>query len=68
MGKVLGSIYKSQAFGAAYSTLMMNNKNIHPTYLHPSSHPSTPVPDVLPDASVVCTLLIKLGLTFKKVC
>jgi hypothetical protein len=26
------------------------------------------VPDVLPDASNICTLLIKLGLTFKKVC
>ena len=31
-------------------------------------HPSPPVPDVLPDASNICTLLIKLGLTFKKVC
>ena len=26
------------------------------------------VPNVLPDASNCCTLLIKLGLTFKKVC
>jgi len=27
-----------------------------------------PVPDVFPDASMVCTLLIKPGDTFKKVC
>ena len=29
---------------------------------------SPPVPDVLPDASNICTLLIKLGDTIKKVC
>ncbi len=28
----------------------------------------SPVPDVFPDASNICTLLIKLGGTFKKVC
>ena len=38
------------------------------TYLDPSVHPSPPVPDILPDASNICTLLIKLGDTFKKVC
>jgi hypothetical protein len=32
------------------------------------THPSPPVPDVLPDASNCCTLLINLGLTIKKVC
>ena len=41
-----------------------HNKNVRQPYLHPSSHPSVPVPDVLPDASNCCTL----GLTFKKVC
>jgi hypothetical protein len=27
-------------------------------YVHPSPHPSIPVPDVLPDASYSCTLLM----------
>ena len=44
------------------------NKSVYDTYLNPSYHPSPPVPDVLPDASMVSTLLIKLGLTLKKVC
>jgi hypothetical protein len=30
-----------------------NVKNINFSYLYPSSHPSPPVPDVLPDASPV---------------
>jgi len=40
----------------------------HHANLHPCSHPSPPVPDVFPNASNICTLLIKLGDTFKKVC
>ena len=34
------------------------NKNVHQPYLHPSYHLSVPVPDVLPDASNSCTLLM----------
>ena len=37
-------------------------------YLLGKGYYKPPVPDVFPDASMVCTLLIKLGLTFKKVC
>ena len=36
---------------------MGKRKNVHHTNLHPSVHPSPPVPDVLPDASNICTLL-----------
>ena len=53
---------------AVSSTVKVDNKSVYDTYLHPSSHPSPPGPDVLPDAFNSSTLLIKLGLTFKKVC
>ena len=46
--------------------LSMHIQNV--SELYPSPHPSPPTPDVLPDASKSSTLLIKLGLTFKKVC
>ena len=51
-------------FGCQYGTI----RDAFITNFHPSFHPSPPVPDVLPDASNSTTLLIKLGLTFKKVC
>ena len=40
--------------------MLRNKRNINHTYLNPSSHPSPPVPDVLPNASNSSTLLIKL--------
>ena len=51
---------------AVSSTVKVDNKSVYDTNLHPSSHPSPPAPDVFPNASMVSTLLIKLGLTFKK--
>ena len=50
--------------GLAYTeqyemVLNTNRKNVHHTNLHPSIHPSPPVPDVLPDACGLGGLLVK---------
>ena len=45
--------------GAGVSAKLLTSiNNIHHIYLHPSSHPSPQVPDVFPDASNICTLLM----------